>query len=250
MGQECYQPVAQRFGRVRHMTSLLIAASVECELELLRTKLQTRSAGMIGGFSYSVAQVENRRLFLATTGVGIVSAGVAFGALLPTLAVDRAVIIGSAGALPGSGLDNGDVVVASSETLAELGTCDSEGIGDCSSLNLPGLQQSILLDDDLARSLLDAARGPFRARRGACLSVAGASGDLIQAEARAKRFGALAENMEGYSLALAGSRFGIKVGELRAISNQAGVRDKSAWDLDAANERVQTVILRYLERGD
>jgi len=230
--------------------ALLIVASVESELAVLRTELKTRSAGMIGGLSYSVARVEEKRLFLATTGVGIISAGVALGALLSTVAVDCAIIIGSAGALPGSGLGIGDVVVASSETLAELGACYSEGVGDCGSLDLPGLNQSILLDDRPGLLLMDAAKELFSTRYGPCLTVAGASANRFQAEARATRFGALAENMEGYSLALAGSRFGVKVGEVRVISNQAGIRDKSAWDLDLANQRVQTVILRYLERGD
>ena len=57
---------------------------------------------------------------------------------------------------------------------------------------------------------------------GRFLTVVGVSADLRLAETRADRFAALVENMEGFALALAGDRFGIKVGEVRGVSNLAG----------------------------
>jgi nucleoside phosphorylase len=54
--------------------------------------------------------------------------------------------------------------------------------------------------------------------------------------------------MEGFALALAGDRFRIKVGEIRGVSNVAGIRDKTTWDLDLANQQAQAAVLTYLRR--
>ncbi len=79
------------------------------------------------------------------------------------------------------------------------------------------------------------------ARKYACgklLERSGVSADTDQAETRAQRFHTLVENMEGYALALAGYRLSIPVGEVRAVSNMAGIRDKSAWNyLSPTSER-------------
>ena len=178
----------------------------------------------------------------------MVSAALALGGFLATGEVDQMIMVGSAGAFPGSDLDVGDVAIASSETLAELGVCAARGVGDAAALNLTGLEQTIFLDERLAQDVLRAAEGPFRARIGPFLSVVGVSDSEEQAAARAVRFQPLVENMEGYALALAGQRAGIAVAEVRGVSNRAGVRDKSTWNLDLANERAQEAVLAFCRR--
>lgn len=231
------------------MMALCIVASVEAELSQVMTELNARLDRTVGGCPLYVGQVGKNRIYMATVGVGVVSAAVALGCLCASVQVSQVIMIGSAAALPESGLSAGDVAVASSEIMAELGVCTGEGLGDAGSLTLPGLDQAISLDERLSRSLVEAAQGSFHVCSGAFLSVAGASNSHAQAVARADRFRAVVENMEGYALALAGRRFGIPVGEVRAVSNQAGVRDKSTWKLDLANERGQTVVLEYLRRS-
>jgi len=169
-------------------------------------------------------------------------------AFAASVGADRAIMIGSAGALPGSGLQVGDLAVASTEILSELGVCIGSGIGDGEPLALLGLRQEVPLDRALANSLLESAQRGANASLGSFLSVLGVSADERQAAARALRFHALVENMEGYALALAGRRFNIQVGEVRAVSNMAGVTDKSAWDLPLANERAQSAVLAFLSR--
>lgn len=231
------------------MMAPCIVASVEAELSHLITELNARLDRTVGACPLYVGRVEQNRIYLATVGVGVVSAAVALGCLLASVPVSRVIMIGSAGALPDSGLTAGDVAVASSETMAELGVCTGVGLGDVGSLRLPGLDQAISLDERLTRLLVESAQGSFHVCRGAFLTVAGASNSHAQAVARADRFRAVVENMEGYALALAGRRFGVPVGEVRAVSNQAGMRDKSTWKLDLADERGQTVVLDYLRRS-
>lgn len=225
-----------------------IVAAMGDELARIKEELVARlDRPSFGGAWYS-GNLGRLPIYLGVVGVGIVSAAVTLGSLFAQIKVDRAIMIGSAGALPGSGLDVGDVAVASSETLAELGICIGEGVGESESLNIPGLNQTISLAEDLGKSIAEATDESFRISRGAFLSVTGVSSSHAHALARASRFGALVENMEGYALALAGERFGITVAEVRGVSNYAGVRDKSAWNLDLANQRAQSVVLNYLRR--
>jgi futalosine hydrolase len=87
------------------------------------------------------------------------------------------------------------------------------------------------------------------AARGKLLTVVGVSARPEQAAARAEWFQALAENMEGYSLALAGRHFELKTAEIRGISNVAGDRDKSRWDFKTALRRSQMAVLEFLEQS-
>jgi futalosine hydrolase len=107
------------------------------------------------------------------------------------------------------------------------------------------VEQTIPFDEGLARQLVQAAEGHFTVRIGPFLSVAGVSDCEEVAAARASRFGALVENMEGYALALAGRRTGIPVAEVRGVSNRAGNRDKDTWNLTLANSRAQETTLAF-----
>jgi len=229
------------------MTTCIVAA-LDVELARIKEELHARSGGTAGRSPYYIANLNQEPIYLATIGVGIVSAAMALGRFLAEIEVDQLIMTGSGGALPGSGLDVGDVAAASVEILAELGVCDGEGIADASSLTLQGVNQTISLDENLGNSIVETTTKSCTVCRGTFLSVAGASSCSGHALARAARFGALVENMEGYALALAGMRFGIKVAEVRGVSNLAGVRDKSTWNLDLANARAQSVVLNYLRR--
>ncbi len=74
-----------------------------------------------------------------------------------------------------------------------------------------------------------------------------ASGDIQTADARFRRFRALAENMEGSAIAQTCLLFNVPFLEFRGISNIAGVRDKAKWDLGAAIEHCLAVIMHLLE---
>jgi futalosine hydrolase len=225
-----------------------IVAALDAELARIKRELNARLHRTPGGVPRYIGNLKQTPIGLAVVGVGIVSAAFTLGRLLAEIKVDQVIMSGSAGALPGSGIEVGDVAVASSETLAELGICTGEGLGETDSLNLPGFKQTILLDEDLSSSIVRVADKSGPICRGPFLSVAGVSNDHTHALARANRFGALAENMEGYALALAGTQLGIRVAEVRGVSNIAGVRDKSTWNLDLANERAQAAVLNYLRR--
>ncbi len=79
------------------------------------------------------------------------------------------------------------------------------------------------------------------------LTVCAACGDKADASARTMKFPeAVAEDMEGYGVALAGALAGIPVHVVRGISNVAGDRDHSKWQicaaLESAGELAQSII--------
>jgi futalosine hydrolase len=228
--------------------ALLIVAAVENELRLLKTRLDARPAGHVVGHPYDVALSGRTSVYLSQIGVGLTSAALALGALVATIFPSEIIMVGSAGSLPGSGLQTGQLVVASSETLSEFGVYSDTGVGSVEGLGITGVSQEMSLDRELAGQLAEAALENTSAEMGRFLTVVGVSEDLRLAEARANRFSALVENMEGFALALAGDRFGIRVGEVRGVSNLAGIRDKTTWDLDLANQQAQAAVLTYLRR--
>jgi futalosine hydrolase len=229
------------------MTTWIVAA-LDSELTELKAELHALPFRDVPRHPCYCGRIGRAKVYLAAVGVGVVSAALSLADLSATIGADRIIMVGSGGALPGSELNVGDLAVASSEILSELGVCVDQGIGDVQSLALPGLSQEVPLDRRMADTLLGSAAKHARVRVGSFLSVVGVSADAGQAEARAHKFQALVENMEGYALALAGQRLNIPVGEVRAISNMAGIRDKSAWDLPLANKRAQATVLTFLGR--
>jgi futalosine hydrolase len=228
--------------------AVLAVAAVENELRLLKTQLDARPSGEALGHSYDVGHLGRTPVYLCEVGVGLASAALTLGVLAATISPTEMIMVGSAGALPGSGLEAGQLAVASSEVLSEFGIYSEAGVGSVEDLGIPRVRQEIFLDPEMAGQLTDAARSIAPPRRGRFLTVVGVSDDLRLAEARASRFSAIAENMEGFALALAGERFRIRVGEIRGVSNIAGIRDKQTWNLDLANQQAQAAVLNYLRR--
>jgi len=228
--------------------SVWVVAALEQELGLLVAQLDAKVEHPPGSYPHYVGAVGPSLVRLVALGVGVVSAALNLGRLAALGLPEAAIMVGSAGALPGSGCGMGDLVAADEEILAELGLLVGPGQGDVREMGLAGLVQKVALDPSLVGEVTAAAESAARVRRGNLLTVVGVSAQPEQAEARARRFQALAENMEGYALALAGRCFGFRTAEIRGISNRAGDRDKSRWDLSTAQERAQLAVLKYLKR--
>jgi futalosine hydrolase len=228
--------------------SVWVVAALEQELALLVAELDAELEAPQGQCAHHVAAVGPGLVRLVALGVGVVSAALTLGRLATLGLPEAAIMVGSAGALPGSRCRMGDLVAADQEVLAELGVLVGPGEGDAEEMGLAGLVQRVALDRSLVDEVTAAAEPPAGLRRGTLLTVVGVSAEMEQAEARGRRFQALAENMEGYALALAGRCFGFRAAEIRGISNRAGDRDKSGWDLTTAQERAQLAVLKYLKR--
>lgn len=226
--------------------NILIVAAMEQELDLLMEACRPESGGYVAGYRHYSGTVGNHGVRVGITGVGIASASMALGAFCAIEVPEVAIMVGSAGMFPGFGLSVGDLIVAQVEILSELGVVSGPGIGDGDLLKLSGVDQEISLDGTLSGQVVKAGQEVGKVACGKSLTVTGASANEDHSLLRVKRFGALAENMEGYALALAGQRFGVPVAEIRGISNEAGDRNRLNWDFETAMALPQKAVLEFL----
>jgi futalosine hydrolase len=141
---------------------------------------------------------------------------------------DAVINVGIAGALPGSNLAIGDVVLASSCIYAEEGLISAHGFVGMQGLGfaLGDFEGNAVPVDE---ELLDKLSGAFPI--GPIATVATCSGTAAAAQEVLRRTGALAEAMEGAAVVHAARRLKAPAIELRAISNTTGDRAQQQWDL-------------------
>ena len=90
--------------------------------------------------------------------------------------------------------------------------------------------------------------GPADLSRGAALTVAATSASDDEARARRAAWpDALVEEMEGHAVAQACGRAGVPLAMLRAVSNRAGDRDKTNWDVPGALAALGRALTRVLD---
>lgn len=180
------------------------------------------------------------------SGIGRTNAAAATtAALLEEGPFDGVLSVGIAGALPGSMLQPGDMVVATECVYMEEGLRTPEGFEDTAAMGFP-------LGDFPGNRVPCQPRltkfVPGPRHDGPVATVATCSGtDALAAEVES-RTGALAEAMEGAAVVHAALRLGIPGGEVRVISNTTGDRNRQRWDLTRAlaalhalGERLETL---------
>jgi len=144
--------------------------------------------------------------------------------------IDAVICAGVAGALPGSELGLGDVLIASSCIYMEEGLISPTGFTDMRSMgfSLGDFDGNAVPVDE---QLLESFSGHFPI--GPIATVATCSGTDAAAAEVVRRTGALAEAMEGAAVVHAARRLRVPAIEIRAISNTTGDRKKQQWDLEA-----------------
>lgn len=195
-----------------------------------------------------VAHEVTDRVDLCVCGVGKVNAAAATAALANPGRHAAVVSIGIAGALPGSGLNIGDVVAASACVYADEGLLTPAGFQDCATVGFglgPWSNQGAVGGSVIPVSeLLLGWMGLLTPRLVRIATVSTCSGtDALAAEV-VRRTGAAAEGMEGAAVAHVAARLGVPAGELRAISNTTGDRDQQRWDLRAALQALEQAVGR------
>ncbi|SPF45751.1 Purine and other phosphorylases, family 1 [Syntrophobacter sp. SbD1] len=234
----------------------------------------------IAGNPFSIYNYRDLKLLIMATGLGKVNAAAISAAVLSRFRAGEVWNVGCAGAYLGSGLEIGDVLISESCICADEGILGKDGPMPAGSLEIPLVVKNgqpfydcFPLGEALSRRrvpvLLPAGafdagpsegfqrgdaggaagtRSGFGIQYGPSLTVGMASGDIQTADARFRRFRALAENMEGSAIAQTCLLLDVPFLELRGISNIAGVRDKTQWDLGAAIRHCAAVVMRLLDK--
>lgn len=239
------------------MTSdtLILTASNREQL-VLRARVKRALRVSLGHRSLILGRIGVHEVALLETGIGAVNTAQALTAALETGRPDVVLQAGVGGAYVRSGLQVGDLSVASEEVYGDFGVRTPEGWQGADALGIPVLKgdpdryNRFPVDPGraaLAESTLrDAALSPTVAL-GRFLTVQTCSGVEAEANALADRFIAICENMEGAAAAHVCALYGVPFVEIRGISNRVVDRDRSAWDIPLAAERAQQAALAALD---
>lgn len=216
-------------GREPAAGRVLVVTAVDAEREAVLRGLRS------GGPSRGRIDVE-----VAGVGPAAAAAGTASALTAAALAgepYDLVISAGIGGGFAGQA-DIGDLVVASEIVAADLGAETPDGFRGVEELGFGAAR--LAADGRWAARIADGLRAAgLRVRTGPVLTVSTATGTAETAARLAARIaGAVAEAMEGYGVAVAANRIGVPVLEIRSISNRIGPRDRSAWRIEEALDRL------------
>lgn len=208
-------------------SEILICTATELESALLREHYEVLVTG-IGAvnMAHALTRTIERRLVQGT----------------PPQAI---LVCGIAGAYPSSTLAIGDVACASSECYADLGADSPDGFLDLQGLGFPliaGANGAPPIYNELPLQLFPCPRHAKFA------TVNTATGRDETAAGIARRTGAEVESMEGAAAVHVARLYGIPIGEIRGISNRAGLRDRASWRVKEAAEAAQHALLAWLKQ--
>ncbi len=178
-------------------------------------------------------------------GVGKVNAAMTLAAYLEAEpGVQKILVLGIAGAYPGTGLRPGDLVLASEEVQADLGTRRGlEPLG-FPALERGGRRYYNRFPADPAYTAWISGRLGLRPL--SLLTADRVSESVEEAYGRARAWRTAAENMEGAAVAQVALWRGLPWAELRAISNAAGVREKARWRTEDALLALEQALFRLV----
>jgi futalosine hydrolase len=202
------------------MTSggLLVVTAVNAERDAVAKGLGAGDPVAVGPYQ----ALCRRGVTIVAGGVGPAAAAAVTATALSLAPAGYALAVsaGIAGGFAGRARP-GEVVEATVIVAADLGAESPDGF-----LTLDALGFG-------SGEVVAAPLGIGGARCGPVLTVSTVTGSEARAAELAAR-GGYAEAMEGFGVAEAASRRGVPVAELRAISNQVGLRAAGSWDIPGA----------------
>ncbi len=185
---------------------VLVVTASELELDAINAALPDGAADVIAG------------------GIGPAASAAVTAAALGRTEYDLVLSTGIGGGFAPIGI--GDIAVASTIAFADLGVESPDGF-----LPLTSAVAAYPVEPKLAVELADRSGG----RLGTIVTVATVTGTAQTAHGLLERYpDAVAEAMEGAGVAAAARVHGVAFGEIRAISNPVGPRDRGAWRIPEA----------------
>lgn len=263
----------------------LLISATNLEQEPVRARMETSGSEHPLVRPWHQGSLCGKSILLIEGGVGQVNTAAAL-----TLALTRhdpAVILqfGVGGAYVRSGLEVGDLAIATEECYGDTGVLTPEGWMDLEGMGFPmlparpedrgetgahgqteqtgwtgqtprkPLYNRIPLDVERAehiRRCLESGQESLSARRivtGSFVTVQRCSGVQAVGDTLAARYDGICENMEGAAAAHVSVAGDIPFVEIRGISNRVVDRDLSQWDLPLAIRHCQLAVERIVEQG-
>ena len=208
-------------------------------LLLLPTELERRRFLDQGGIEPDLARAE-------LCGFGPVAAAARTASLLAELGPRRVVLLGIAGAYDVERHPIGSALVFSQVAIDGVGAGSGDSFRGPPALGFPQWPRS---HDGAAIEDVLPLIAPPDASAGLLLTTCAASDSPEHAQERLARFPeAVAEDMEGFAVALACALADVPATIVRGISNRVGDRDPAGWRVPTALATARRLTLELLER--
>jgi len=236
---------------------VVILASVERELSMLVRELYAEPVD--DGHSRRIwrAVTAAGQIYLAVSGIGKVNAAVASTLLLERFSPRLIINTGCGGAYRESGLQVGNLAVATAEVYGDEGVLTVDGWHSLELIGIPSVERKgNRYSNEFPLSMQTAGRVfqfasslGLPVRRGKFITVSTCSGTSNRGDELHRRFGGICENMEGAAVAHVSLLYDTPCLEVRGISNMVEDRDISKWDIPLSVEMVQRFLYKCIERG-
>ena len=228
-----------------------IISAMENEVKLLLSEANIDHIDTVGNVDYHIGTLCDRNVIIAQGGIGKVLSASASSVMLSRYPVSHLIFTGIAGGV-GNETEVLDVVIANELTQHDYGTITQDGFEWMPPSGSTGFY---MCDPSLVKAAQDAATevvGEEHVFRGLV-----ASGDQFVASEEyvsllQKRFGAIACEMEGASVACVCERFGVPFVVIRTMSDKAdGNAHESIKNMqDLAADHSGRIVMKMLENFD
>jgi futalosine hydrolase len=225
---------------------ILITAAVNQEIENLSRITEKVNAAYIGGRKIYQGYIEKHQVRILVTGPGPINAVQAMTACIENSKPILIIQTGSAGAFQESGLQIGDIGIATEEIDIHLGIEPEKSSTPLEELPFPVLKKKGIalknrypchksladiackkLTGILAKEKINVKKGPF-------VTVSTITATEKKAKRLYNQFSAYMEAMEGSGAAHLSIHYNIPFLEIRSASNWVGKREKEKWNLALA----------------
>ncbi|MBI4849833.1 MAG: futalosine hydrolase [Nitrospirae bacterium] len=240
------------------MKSLAVLSSVPFESDRLLASLKNVRSIKVAGKKVFRGRLSGRDILLLNTGIGKVNAAHSATCVIENFPVSQIINIGVGGAYPGSGLNTGDLAIASKEIFGDEGVITSGGWKDMTEIGIPVVHigkkkyfNEFPLNNAFAKKVFKLVTRHLSlvTKSGIFVTVSSTTGTRKRAAELEKRFKAVCENMEGAAIAQVCAIYKIPFLEIRGISNMVAERDKRKWDLKLASENCQEAVLEVIKNA-
>jgi futalosine hydrolase len=220
------------------MDVLALVCAVELEAQPLSRRLDGTHPFAVGRRSGNRGRLGSKEVLIVPAGMGKTNAAQTVTAVLERFTIGGIIGFGVGGAYRGSGLEVGDVALASAQHYGDEGVETPNGWMSCAGIGIPLVETTdARLFNEFpvdagglsvaAEVLVDAVTGPF-------VTVSTCSGTASRGAVLAARYQAVCETMEGAAYAHVAAHYGVPYLEVRGISNLVEDRDLARWRLGPA----------------
>jgi futalosine hydrolase len=232
---------------------IAILSSIPDELSLVKAKVSNLKRLSITGKIAYKGELSAHDVILLNTGIGKVNAAHSVTLLMEHFSLVFVILCGIGGAYPGSGIEIGDIAIASKEIYGDEGVYGS--LRGMEEIDIPILRKGgkryfneFPLDKRLVKKAISLGSSfeGIRVKQGPFITLSSVSGTPERAAEVGRWFNAICENMEGAAVAHVCRIYNLPLLEIRGISNIAGTRDRRGWDQQTASKNCQMLVMEFI----